>query len=119
VHNHLMEETPKVLYMHYMGHGPAAQLATYSVAGFKDTCVVERKDLDDLIHSFTAERSPFIDRLRRMSSYPHRLLVVTSALSEVKSPYPHSGTGPNRSSNRLSLRLLDCSCLSSPRKLTN
>ncbi len=28
VHNHLMEETPKVLYMHYMGHGPAGQLAT-------------------------------------------------------------------------------------------
>ena len=28
VHNHLMEETPKVMYMHYMGHGPAAQLAT-------------------------------------------------------------------------------------------
>src|SRR6266850_6771399 len=28
VHNHLMEETPKVLYLHYMGHGPAAQLAT-------------------------------------------------------------------------------------------
>ena len=28
VHNHLMEETPKVLYVHYMGHGPAVQLAT-------------------------------------------------------------------------------------------
>jgi len=28
VHNHLMAETPKILYMHYMGHGPAAQLAT-------------------------------------------------------------------------------------------
>jgi hypothetical protein len=28
VHNHLMEETPKVLYMHYMGHGGARQLAT-------------------------------------------------------------------------------------------
>lgn len=28
VHNHLMEENPKVLYMHYLGHGPAAQLAT-------------------------------------------------------------------------------------------
>lgn len=27
VHNHLMDETPKVLYLHYMGHGPAAQLA--------------------------------------------------------------------------------------------
>jgi Domain of Unknown Function (DUF1259) len=28
VHNHLIEETPRVLYMHYMGHGPATQLAT-------------------------------------------------------------------------------------------
>jgi hypothetical protein len=28
VHNHLVEETPRVLYMHYMGHGPATQLAT-------------------------------------------------------------------------------------------
>jgi hypothetical protein len=27
VHNHLIEETPRVLYMHYMGHGPATQLA--------------------------------------------------------------------------------------------
>src|SRR6516225_4389589 len=28
VHNHLIDETPHVLYMHYMGHGPATQLAT-------------------------------------------------------------------------------------------
>src|SRR3981189_208188 len=28
VHNHLMEESPRVLYAHYMGHGPAVQLAT-------------------------------------------------------------------------------------------
>jgi len=28
IHNHLMEESPRVLYVHYMGHGPAAQLAT-------------------------------------------------------------------------------------------
>ena len=27
VHNHLIEESPHVVYMHYMGHGPAAQLA--------------------------------------------------------------------------------------------
>src|ERR1700723_3264769 len=33
VHNHLMEETPKVLYMHYMGHGSAKQLATAPAAG--------------------------------------------------------------------------------------
>jgi len=27
VHNHLAEETPHVMYMHYMGHGNASQLA--------------------------------------------------------------------------------------------
>jgi hypothetical protein len=27
VHNHLLAETPSVMYMHYMGHGPAAQIA--------------------------------------------------------------------------------------------
>ncbi len=27
VHNHLIEETPHVMYMHYAGHGPAAQIA--------------------------------------------------------------------------------------------
>jgi hypothetical protein len=27
VHNHLLEETPHVIYVHYMGHGPAAELA--------------------------------------------------------------------------------------------
>jgi Domain of Unknown Function (DUF1259) len=28
VHNHLLEETPRVMYVHYMGHGAAAELAT-------------------------------------------------------------------------------------------
>ena len=28
VHNHLLDETPRVMYMHYMGHGAAADLAT-------------------------------------------------------------------------------------------
>jgi len=59
-------------------------------------CVVERKDLTDLVHSFTTTRSVLIDRLKRMSSYPHRLLVVTAALSQVKSPYPQGAANPNR-----------------------
>jgi uncharacterized protein DUF1259 len=28
VHNHLIDETPRVIYLHYMGHGPASELAT-------------------------------------------------------------------------------------------
>ena len=74
----------------------ALPLGDYSVAGLEDVCVVERKNLDDLVHSFTVERPVFVDRLRRMSSYPHRLLVITATLSEIKSSYPHSRINPNR-----------------------
>jgi ERCC4-type nuclease len=74
----------------------ALALGDYSIAGLEDTCVVERKDLDDLVHSFTVDRAVFIDRLRRMSFFAHRLLVVTAALSQIKSPYLHSATNPNR-----------------------
>jgi Domain of Unknown Function (DUF1259) len=42
VHNHLMDETPHVLYMHYMGHGPAAQLA----ASLKTALAVSKTPLD-------------------------------------------------------------------------
>ena len=72
------------------------RLGDYSVAGLEDVCTVERKDLSDLVHSFTAQRASFVDRLRQMSSYPHRLLVVTAALSQVKSRYSHSRVSPNK-----------------------
>jgi hypothetical protein len=35
--------------------------------------IVERKDLSDLLHSFTAERTMFIHRHRLMAEVPHRL----------------------------------------------
>ena len=74
----------------------ALRLGDYSVAGLEDTCVVERKDLSDLVHSCTVERNAFIKRLRLMAGYPHRLLVITSTLSQVKSPYSHTNVDPNR-----------------------
>lgn len=74
----------------------ALRLGDYTIAGLEDICVVERKDLSDLVHSFTAERSVFVHRLRLMARYPHRLLVITAPLSQVKSPYAHSGANPNQ-----------------------
>ena len=74
----------------------ALKLGDYSVAGLEDLCVVERKDLPDLVHSLTVERPVFISRLKRMSGYAHRLLVITTALSQVKSRYPHRAENPNR-----------------------
>ncbi len=74
----------------------ALRLGDYSIAGMEDTCVVERKDLSDLVHSFTAERSVFVRRLRLMAQFPYRLLLIDAALSQVKSRYAHSGADPNR-----------------------
>lgn len=80
----------------------ALKVGDYSIAGLEDHCVVERKNLADLIHSLTTERSVFVHRLRLMSRHPHRLLVVTAALSEVKS----SQTGVSASPNRVTQSLI-------------
>ena len=72
------------------------RLGDYSIAGMEDTCMVERKDLADLIHSFTTNRCVFIKRLQRMSAAPHSLLIVTAPLTEIKSEYPYRAASPNR-----------------------
>lgn len=74
----------------------ALRLGDYSIVGMEDSCAVERKDLADLIHSFTTNRAVFIQRLRRMSELPHSLLVVTCSLTEIKSDYPYCAASPNR-----------------------
>jgi ERCC4-type nuclease len=74
----------------------ALALGDYSMAGLEDECVVERKDLPDLVHSFTTDRAAFVSRLKRMAAYSHRLLVITAALSQVKSRYSFSAVDPNR-----------------------
>jgi ERCC4-type nuclease len=74
----------------------ALRLGDYSVKGMEATCVVERKDLADLIGSFTTNRAVFVNRLRRMAELPHSLLVVTSSLTEIKSEYAYRACNPNR-----------------------
>ncbi|HET7891451.1 MAG TPA: ERCC4 domain-containing protein [Candidatus Sulfotelmatobacter sp.] len=74
----------------------ALPLGDYSVCGMEDSCVVERKDLGDLICSFTSNRAVFISRLRRMSQRAHSLLVITASLTEIKSEYPYRAASPNR-----------------------
>jgi DNA excision repair protein ERCC-4 len=73
----------------------ALKLGDYSVAGLEDRCVVERKALPDLVHSLTLERPIFINRLKRICNYPHRLLVITATLSQAKTGYPYSAANPN------------------------
>jgi ERCC4-type nuclease len=72
------------------------KLGDYSIAGLEKVCAVERKGLSDLVQSFSTNRPVFVGRLRAMSVLPHKLLVITASLSEVKSPYPHGPVNPNR-----------------------
>jgi ERCC4-type nuclease len=71
------------------------RLGDYSIAGLEDICVVERKDLPDLVRSLTSERAVFTNRLWLMAQCPHRWLVITDAVSQVKSPYPRNSVSPN------------------------
>jgi len=57
---------------------------------------VERKDLPDLVRSFTTDRAAFISRLKQMARCRHRLLVITSTLSQVKSKCGFAAVDPNR-----------------------
>lgn len=72
------------------------QIGDYAVAGMEETCVVERKDLSDLVRSFHVERAVFVERLRCMSAFPDRLLVVTATMSQLKARYEHSPANPNQ-----------------------
>lgn len=74
----------------------ALPVGDYSVLGMEESCAVERKDLNDLVQSFTINRSVFVERLRRLSQLPHSLLVITASLREIKSEYPYSPASPNR-----------------------
>lgn len=74
----------------------ALELGDYSVSGLESTCVLERKDLPDLVRSFTVDRAVFVNRLKKMSAYPHKLLLITAPLSAVKSQYAFSPSNPNR-----------------------
>jgi hypothetical protein len=98
----------------------ALKLGDYSVKGMEDSCVVERKDLSDLISSFTNNRGVFVKRLRRMAELPHSLLVVTAPLSQIKSAYPFASLNlPNRITQSLIAVLTGLRLPSSAPKLTN
>lgn len=74
----------------------ALALGDYSIVGMESECVVERKNLSDLVHSFTVERQVFIQRLRRMRDLRDCLLIVDAPFGQVKAPYEFSGANPNQ-----------------------
>ncbi len=82
VHNHLIGETPHVLYMHYMGHGTASQLA----ASLRSALAVSKTPLDKPVTA--AEETPpswvkaIEDALARKGTYKTGVLSYGIARSE-------------------------------------
>jgi hypothetical protein len=58
----------------------ALRLGGYSIARLEEVCVIERKNLSDLVCSFTTERNVFFRRLRQMADYHHCLPAVLAGL---------------------------------------
>jgi Domain of Unknown Function (DUF1259) len=54
VHNHLLDETPRVMYMHYMGHGAAAELA----ASLRGALAVSKTPLEKPAAAAAEETAP-------------------------------------------------------------
>jgi ERCC4-type nuclease len=83
----------------------ALKVGDYSIEGMEDQCVVERKELADLMHSFTTDRAVFVARLKQMARREHRLLVITAPLSHIKSGYGNGGSA-NRATQSLMAALV-------------
>src|SRR5262249_54816037 len=64
----------------------ALNLGDYSVAGLEDDCVVERKDVADLVHSLSTGRAGFVKWVCLLSRYPPKPPWVTAALCAEKTP---------------------------------
>jgi biotin operon repressor len=54
VHNHLLDETPRVMYMHYMGHGAASDLA----ASLRAALAVSKTPLEKPVGAPAEETAP-------------------------------------------------------------
>ena len=89
----------------------ALALGDYSVAGLEDILCRGAKGSSrpTVIHSCTIHRRGFFKRLRLMARYPYRLSVITSPLSQVKSPML---TRALTRTGRRNFSLPSCKCLS-------
>ena len=56
----------------------------YSVKGFEDIVVVERKSLGDLISCMTTGRERFEKELHRLQAYPTRCVVIEGTWSDLE-----------------------------------
>jgi uncharacterized Zn finger protein (UPF0148 family) len=67
----------------------------YTLQGMEEELIVERKTVPDLVKSIIQERSDFIKKCEKLSTFKKSCLVVEGSLSNVKTPYEDSQAHPN------------------------
>ena len=67
----------------------------YSVEGLESSIAVERKTLEDFVHSVIRDRDRFKKELAKLSEYPHACVVVEAGLTDVLLVRYPSGAHPN------------------------
>ena len=67
----------------------------YSVEGLESSIAVERKTLEDFVHSVIRDRDRFKKELAKLSEYPHACVVVEAGLTDVLLVRYSSGAHPH------------------------
>ncbi len=67
----------------------------YTLLGMEKEITIERKTLPDLVNSIIQERSNFIERCERLSSFKKKCFVIEGTMSSLKTPYTESQAHPN------------------------
>ena len=55
----------------------------YSVRGYEEDMIVERKSLPDLVKCVGSDRERFMDQVKRMQLFKHRMLMIECAWIEI------------------------------------
>lgn len=72
----------------------------YSLEGFQDKiCIERKKDVNELINNFTANKDRLINEMERMASVSHKFMIIESELSEILTPAKYFLANKNIKSN--------------------
>lgn len=71
------------------------KVGDYTIEGFEDEVVVERKSLSDLMGSISHDRERFIKELRRMRSYRLSVIVIEGSWADIEHQRYKQNVHPN------------------------
>jgi ERCC4-type nuclease len=88
------EQTPFVFSEDVATERATLAAGDYSIAGYTDRIVFERKSLSDLVQCCTFERDRFMDQCRRLGEYERAAIVVESTVLDVAAKVYRGATSP-------------------------